>query len=132
MEHFWCMNEAQTHKTHHGLDLGEATTFLLIVLSMSSHGANTQMSFYIGTPKLGVLKFPKLGLSRLWGPLTHYENFWLKWCLNNNYSPCRNFSNDMSLATCTQGNQSDFKLLMVGSQISNLTPNLSFGHNLCF
>jgi len=31
----------KTHKTHHGPDLGEATTFPLIVLSMLSHGAST-------------------------------------------------------------------------------------------
>jgi hypothetical protein len=35
-------------------------------------------------------------------------------------------------ATCTQGNQVDSWLLVVGSQIVNLTPDFSFGHNLCF
>ncbi len=35
-------------------------------------------------------------------------------------------------ATCTQGNQGDSQLLIVESQIDNLTPSLSFGHNLCF
>jgi hypothetical protein len=34
-------------------------------------------------------------------------------------------------ATCTQRNQGDFQLLVVGSQIVNLTSGLSFGHNLC-
>ncbi len=38
----------------------------------------------------------------------------------------------MSHATCTQGNQGDSWLLVVGSQIANLTPGPSFGHNLCF
>jgi len=38
----------------------------------------------------------------------------------------------MSHATYTQGNWVDSWLLMVGSQIANLTPNLFFGHNLCF
>jgi hypothetical protein len=33
------------HKTHHGLDLGEATTFSFMVFFMHGHGANTQMSF---------------------------------------------------------------------------------------
>jgi hypothetical protein len=33
--------------------------------------------------------------------------------------------------TCKE-NQGDSWLLMVGSQIANLTPNSSFGHNLCF
>jgi hypothetical protein len=38
----------------------------------------------------------------------------------------------MSCTTCTQGNRVDSQLLVVGSQIANLTPDLSFGHNLCF
>jgi hypothetical protein len=47
------MNHEQTptHKTHHGLDLGEATTFPLIVLFVLGHGVNTQMAFCPETPK---------------------------------------------------------------------------------
>jgi len=40
-----------THKTHHGLDLGEATTFPFIVYSMVVYGTNIQMSFCLGIPK---------------------------------------------------------------------------------
>jgi hypothetical protein len=40
-----------THKTHHGPDLGEATTFPLIVYSVPGHEASTQMSFCLETPK---------------------------------------------------------------------------------
>ncbi len=43
--------QTQTHKTHHGPDLGEATTFPLIVYSMLVHGTNTQMTFCPETPK---------------------------------------------------------------------------------
>jgi len=39
---------------------------------------------------------------------------------------------DMWHATYTQGNRSDSRLLMVESQIANLTPGLSFDHNLYF
>jgi hypothetical protein len=48
------MNHEQTqiHKTHHGLDLGETTTFTLIVFYVPSHGASTQMSFCPKIPKL--------------------------------------------------------------------------------
>jgi hypothetical protein len=67
-EHTW------THKIHHGLNLGEVTTFPLIVLSMPSHGAYTQMSFCLGTPNLGIPKFPKLGLSQIWRPITFFVN----------------------------------------------------------
>jgi hypothetical protein len=40
------------HKTHHVMNLGEITTFPLIVFSMSSHRTNTQMSFFfvVGFP----------------------------------------------------------------------------------
>jgi len=41
-------------------------------------------------------------------------------------------SNGMWHATCMQGNRCDSQLLMVGSQIADLTPGPSFGHNLCF
>ncbi len=38
----------------------------------------------------------------------------------------------MSHATCMQGNRGDFWLLMVGSQIANLTSSPFYGHNLWF
>jgi hypothetical protein len=47
-------------------------------------------------------------------------------------SLCRELSNGMSHVPCTQGNRVDSRLLVVGSQIANLIPGLSFGHNLCF
>jgi hypothetical protein len=34
-------------------------------------------------------------------------------------------------AICTHENRVNSRLLIVGSQIANLTPNSSFGHNLC-
>jgi hypothetical protein len=39
------------HKTHHGLDLGEAITFPLIVLFVPLHKDHIQMAFCPGTPK---------------------------------------------------------------------------------
>jgi len=41
------MNHGQTrtHKTHNDPDLGEATTFPLIIFFVLNHMANTQMSF---------------------------------------------------------------------------------------
>jgi hypothetical protein len=35
-------------------------------------------------------------------------------------------------ATCTHENRVNSQLLMIGGQIVNLNPGLSFGHNLCF
>jgi hypothetical protein len=40
-----------THKTHHNLDLGEATTFPLIVYFASLHEGHIQMVFCPETPK---------------------------------------------------------------------------------
>ncbi len=79
--------QTRTHKIHHSLDLGETTTFPLIMLSMPGHGPYTQMSFCHGTPKLGILKFPKLGLLQLWKLITSYVNLWLRWSLKQSCSP---------------------------------------------
>ncbi len=81
---------------------------------------------------MGVLKFPKLGLPQLWGPIILCANLQLRWSLKQSYSPCREFFNYMLHATYTQGDRVDSRLLVVGSQIANLTLGLYFGHNLCF
>ncbi len=76
--------------------------------------------------QMGVPKISKLGLLRLWTPITLCVNLWLRWGLKQSCSPC------LSHATCTQGNQGDSRLLVVRSQIANLTFGFSFGHNMCF
>jgi len=81
---------------------------------------------------MGVPKFPKLQLLQLWDPITLCADLWLRWSLKQICSPRQELSNGMLHATYTQGNRVDSWLLVVGSQIGNLTPNLSFGHNLCF
>jgi hypothetical protein len=60
--HSWSHKHTQTPKTHQGSDLGEVTTFPFIVLFVINHGGYIQMSFCLGTPKLVVPKFLKLGL----------------------------------------------------------------------
>jgi hypothetical protein len=52
--------------------------------------------------------------------------------MRQSFSPRKDLSNGMWHATCMQGNQGDFRPLVVGSQIANLTFGPSFGHNLCF
>jgi hypothetical protein len=49
----WSMRSWNTFgaRTHHSPNLGEATTFPLIILFVLGHGANTQMSFCPRTPK---------------------------------------------------------------------------------
>jgi hypothetical protein len=80
---------------------------------------------------MGVPKFSKLGLSRLWGPITLCSDLRLRWGLKQSFSPCRKLFNSMWNFTCTQGSRVDFRLLVVGSQTANLTPGLSFGRNSC-
>jgi hypothetical protein len=79
-----------------------------------------------------VPKFPKLGLPWLWRFITLCVDLWLKWSLKQSYSLCQELSKGMWHDTCKQGNQGNSWLLMVRSQIDNLTLDLSFGHNLCF
>jgi hypothetical protein len=82
--------------------------------------------------QMGVPKLPKLGLPRLWGPITSHVDLELRWGLKKSCSPRRELFNVMSHATCMQQNRVDYWLLVVGSQTANLTPGLSFDHNLCF
>jgi len=121
--HSWNTFGARIHKTHHGSDLGETTTFPLILFSMLSHGACTKMSFCFGTPKLGILKFSKLGL---WMPITFCVNLRLRWFLKQTCSPHRELYKSMWHATFTQGNWGNFRLIVVENQndIDSLTPNV--------
>jgi len=43
--------QTQTHKTHHSSDLGETTTFPLIVYFVPLHEAHIQIAFCPKTPK---------------------------------------------------------------------------------
>jgi hypothetical protein len=42
--------QPRTHKTHHGPNLGEVTTFPLIVFFIAFHGGHIQMAFCPGIP----------------------------------------------------------------------------------
>jgi hypothetical protein len=82
--------------------------------------------------QVGVPKLQQLGLPRLWGRITFCANLRLQWGLKKSCIPRRELSNSMSHTACTQQNRVDSQLLVVGSQIGNLTPGLSFGRNLCY
>jgi hypothetical protein len=90
------------------------------------------MPFCLGTPKLGVPKFPKLGLLQLWKHIILCANLWLKRDWKQSYNLLQDLSNNILHATCKKGNQGNSWFLMVKNQIANLTHGLSFGHNLCF
>jgi hypothetical protein len=122
----------QTHKTHHNPNLGETTTFPLIVFFMLDHRGCTQMSFCPRIPKSRLLKFLKLRFSQLWRPITFCACLQLKWGLKKSCSLHWDLSNNMWHVTCTKVNQGNFWFLVVRSQIGILTLNISFGHILCF
>jgi len=111
--------QTRTHKTHHGPNLGEATTFLIIFF-MFGHGAYIQMSFCPRIP------------TTLKRAIMSCVDLRLRWGLRKSCSPCWKLSNGMWHTTYMQINQGDSWLLVVRSQIGNLPFGLSFGHNLCF
>jgi len=82
--------------------------------------------------QVGVPKVPKLGLSRLWGPITLCADLWSKWGLKQSCNLHWELSNSMLHVTYMQGNWVDSWLLVVRNQIVNFTFRPSFGHNLCF
>ncbi len=56
----------------------------------------------------------------------------MRWGLKKHFIPCQELSNDMWHTTCTKVNQGNSRLVVVRSQIGSLSPDPSFGHNLCF
>ncbi len=106
-EHPWVLGQATgtwTHKTHHGPDLREATTFPLIVFSATPHGGYIQMALFPGTPQGGVPKLsrncPGFGLPGLWATITSRPELGSGRGLNQSYSSCRELSNAMSHSRC--------------------------------
>jgi len=100
------------------------------------------MVFLSWDSQVGVPKLPKSRLPGLWSPITLHARkscqfrksggVRSRWGLKQSCNLHQKISNGMWHATCTQGNQVDSWLLMVGSQTANLTPDLFFCHNLCF
>ncbi len=104
LEHPWCQDEpraTRTHKIHHSPDLGEATTFPLIVYSVAGHGVYIQMAFLSRDSQVGVPKSCQLGLPRLWSPISFRSDLRLRRGLRKSYSSRRELSNDMWHAPCS-------------------------------
>jgi hypothetical protein len=66
--------QTQTHKTHHGPDLGETTTFPLIVYIVPLHEAHIQMAFCPRTPKWGSRNCQSWDSYDFGGPITLYAD----------------------------------------------------------
>jgi hypothetical protein len=135
-EHPWVLGQATgtlTHKTHHGPDSGEATTFRHIVFSATLRGGYIQMALFPRTPKLESRNCPKtvlIGVPRLWALITPDCRVWSRRGLNQSCSPRRDLSNAMSHSQFGGWKEVDSRLLVVGSQTASLTPGPSFAHNL--
>ncbi len=135
-EHHWVFGQAMgtlTHKTHHGPDSGEATTFPHIVFSAMLCGDYIQMAFFPRTPKLESRNCPEtvsVGVPGLWELITPDCRVRSQQGLNQSYSPRQDLSNSVSHSQFRGREEVDFRLLVVGSQIVSLTPSPSFAHNL--
>jgi hypothetical protein len=124
--------QSQIHKIHHGPDLGGShhlPPFGILYASPQGPHPNGILSQH---SQMGVPKFPNLRLLQLWGPIILCADLRSRWSLEQSCISRQELSNSMSHTTCMQGNRGDSQLFVVGSQIANLTPSLSFGHNLCF
>ncbi len=84
-----------------------------------------------GLPR-GVPKSPQWALPRLWSPITLRADLGSRCGLKQSCISRRELSNGMWHVVCSQVNRVDSRLFLVGSQIGSLTPDPSFGHNLCF
>jgi len=79
----------------------------------------------------GVPKLSRLRLPGLWELITPGSDLGLRWGLKQTYSSPQELSNGVSHSFYTPRDWVDFWLFVIGSQTGNLTPGLSFDHNLC-
>jgi hypothetical protein len=137
-EHPWVLGQAtgtSTHKTHHGLDSGEATTFPHIIFSAPLRRGYIQMTLFPGTPKLESRNCPETvpvgvpGLRELITPDCRVRS---QRGLNQSCSSLWKLSNALSHSQFGCQDEVDSWLLVVGNQTANLTPDPSFAHNLGF
>jgi hypothetical protein len=123
--------QPRTHNTHHNSDLGEATTFPLIVYFVALQGATSKWLFVPRLPN-GSPKIPTVGIPTTLEAHKLACKPSIAMSLKKSCSPHQEIFNGMSHIACTQGNQVDSRLLVVESQTFDLIPSLFFGHNLCF
>jgi len=99
--HPWVLGQTTgtlDHKTHHGPDSGEVTTFPHIVFSATLRWGYIQMALFPGTPKLESWNCPEIvsgGVPGLWELITPDCQVWSQRGLNQSCSPRRDLSNDV-------------------------------------
>ncbi len=121
------------HKTHHGSDSGEATTFPHIVFSTLLRRNYIQMVLFPGTPKLesqNCSETVPVGVPRLWELITPDCRVWSQRGLNQSCIPRRDLSNAVLHTQFGCREEVDSWLLLVGTHTTSLTPGPSFAHNL--
>jgi hypothetical protein len=109
-----------THKIHHSLNSGEATTFPHIVFSAPLREAYIQMTFCHETPKGESRNCQSLD-SYNCGTITPRLDLRSGWGLKQCCASLRNLSNGVLHSTCTDGGRVESQLFVVGSQTANLT-----------
>jgi hypothetical protein len=81
---------------------------------------------------MGVPKLSRVGVSGLWTPISPECRVRSRRGLKQSCSPRRELSNAVSHSQIGSREEVDSRLLVVESQIGNLTPGPSFAHNLPF
>jgi hypothetical protein len=135
LEHIWCTDKPRTNMdSQNSLRPGLGGSHHLPPCSILCAWAWGQHPNVILSrdSQMGVPKFPKLGFPWLWGPITLCVDLQLRWGLKKSCSPRQELFKGMWHAIYTQGSQGNSQILVVESQIDNLTSGPSFGHNLCF
>ncbi len=131
LEHFWSMDSSRAYTD--SLDspwpiLGGSHHLPPHIILCTKPHPNVILSYdsQVGSPKI-----PKIGIPAI----LKGQNFLCKPPIKvrskKHYSLCWELSNNMCHATYTHIYRSDSWFLVVRNQIGALTPNLSFGHNLC-
>jgi hypothetical protein len=140
----WTFSE-RTMPPFGGISFPPCTSWIILMIdgavaSLPSPGFTTtlrggyiQMALFPATPKLESGNCPEIvpdGVPELWQLITPDCQVWLQRGLNQTCSPRRDLSKDVSHSPFGGREEVDSRLLVVGSQIANLTPGLSFAHNL--
>ncbi len=81
--------------------------------------------------QVGVLKLSWVGVPKLWTLISPDCRVQSKQGPKQRFTSRRELSNAVSHSRIRCREEVDSRLLVVGSQIVNLTPGPSFGHNLC-
>jgi hypothetical protein len=116
--------------THHGPGSRVVTTILSIVFSALLRRAHTQVVVCLGTPKVESRNCLDFGLPGLWDIIASHLDLRSRQGLNQTCIPLWELSKAASHSPSARRERVDSRLLVVGSQIANLTPGPSFAHNL--